>query len=312
MIYGVMVTHSYYIERLGFESLWMYILLLFFIPKGGYIKMKTNKLTEWFLNAETFTKKHSPEILTGLAIVGVISTAISAYKAGPRAQKILSEKRKDAEYIKKDDKESKRAVVFETIKEMTPVMAPTIITGAATTACILGSHTISSRRIAALSAAYTISERAVKDLNAKMVEVLGEKKARGIKDAIIKDKVGESPKDEKGQPIIFTSNNGDVLCKDLYSGRPFHSNAQKIGRAINELSAEVRTDMYVSLNDFYEKINSPELPKIPLGERLGWNVDDLINGSLPITFTAILTDDQVPCLCVDYDIYLREDFRRLY
>lgn len=273
--------------------------------------MKSEGITKLLAKITDNTKKYSPEILTGLAIVGLISTAIASYKAAPKVEHILEEKRKDMRDIKKNDKETKRAVMFEIAKEITPVIIPPVIMGGATTACILGSHSISTRRIAAISAAYTISEKTVKDLNTKMVEVLGDKKTRSIKDAIIKDKVGESPKDKNGQQIIFARSDGDVLCKDLYSGRFFHSNAQKIGRAINELNADVMTDMYVSLNDFYDKIDSPELPKIPLGDDLGWNIDDCIRGSLPITFTAVLTDDSVPCLCVEYDIGLRSDFRNL-
>ena len=57
--------------------------------------MKGNKVMEFLEKAEVFTKKNSPVILTGLAVVGVISTAYSAFKAGPRADKILEEYRKD-------------------------------------------------------------------------------------------------------------------------------------------------------------------------------------------------------------------------
>lgn len=70
--------------------------------------------------------------------------------------------------------------------------------------------------------------------------------------------------------------------------------------------------MYISLNDFYEAIDSSQLPKIPMGEDLGWNINDTINGKLPITLSALLTDDNKPCLCIDYDISVRDDFRNLH
>lgn len=69
------------------------------------------------------------------------------------------------------------------------------------------------------------------------------------------------------------------------------------------------TDMYVSLNDFYELIGIPE---IPMGNDLGWNVDDCIRGQVPITLTALLTEEQTPCLCVEYDAKLRADYRNLH
>lgn len=277
--------------------------------------MKRNKVTEFLKKAEIFTKKNSPVILTGLAIVGVISTAYAAYKAGPRADKILEAYRKDIRDCHPNDKEARMAVVGETVKKMIPVVAPPIIMGGTTIACIIGSHSVSSRRIAALSAAYSLSETTVKNLNSKMEDMLGEKKARAIKDSIMKDKLkADSEKDKKilsdGQLVI--PNDGTVLCKDLYSGRLFYSNAEKIKQAIAKCSYEIISDMYISLNDFYEAIDSPQLPKIPMGEDLGWNIDDTINGKLPITLAALLTDDNKPCLCIDYDISVRDDFRNLH
>lgn len=277
--------------------------------------MKSNKLMEFLEQAEVFTKKNSPAILTGLAIVGVLSTAYSAYKAGSRAEKIMEEHRKDLKYCSKNDKEARRVVTCETIKKMAPVVTPTVIMGGTTIACIVGSHSVSSRRIAALSAAYSISESTVKNLNSKMEEMLGEKKARAVKDAIMKDKLkADKENDQKviSENSFVMTGDGTVLCKDMYSGRYFYSSAEKIGQAIAKCSYDIVSDMYISLNEFYEAIGSPQLTRIPLGEDLGWNLDDVHNGKLPITFTALLTDDMKPCLCIDYDISVRDDFRNLH
>lgn len=277
--------------------------------------MKMGKIVDMLTKIESGAKKNSPVILTGLAIVGVVATAYAAYKAGPRAEKILEAHRKDMKDCHPDDKEAKRAVRTETIKKMIPVVAPPILMGATTIGCMVGSQAVSSRRIAVLSAAYTLSESTVKNLNGKMEEMLGEKKTRAIKDSIMKDKLkADSEKDRKilsdGQVVI--PNDGTVLCKDLYSGRLFYSTAGKIEQAIAKCSINVVSDMYISLNDFYDAIDSPQLGPIPMGEDLGWNIDDTIGGKLPITLTALLTDDNKPCLCVDYDINVRDDFRDLH
>lgn len=277
--------------------------------------MKNNKIKNFLGNLERFTKKNSPAILTGLAIVGVISTAYSAYKAGPRADKILENYRKDMNDCYPDDKDAKRAVLGDTIKKMIPVMTPTMIMGGVTISCIIGSNSISSKRIAVLSAAYTLSESTVKNLNNKMEEMLGERKTRAIKDAIMKDKLHADT--EKDQKIISSDNfimpsDGTVLCKDLHSGRLFYSNAERIRQAIVTCSYDIITEMYISLNDFYEAIGSPQLTRIPLGDDFGWNLDDTIGGKLPITLSSILTEDDKPCLCVDYDVSVRSDYRNLH
>lgn len=277
--------------------------------------MKGNKIMEFLEKAEIFTKKNSPVILTGLAVAGVISTAYSAFKAGPRADKILEEYCKDMRDCHPKDKEAKRAVIGETVKKMVPVLAPTVIMGGSTIACVVGSHSISSRRIAVLSAAYSLSESTVKNLNSKMEEMLGEKKTRAIKDSIMKDKLRESEKNDQkllGDGNVIIPDNGYVLCKDLHSGRSFYSTAEKIKQAILKCSSDVQQDMWVSLNEFYDEIGSPQLEHIPLGDDLGWNVEDTVYGQLPITLTAILTDDGKPCLCVDADINIRSDYRNLH
>lgn len=277
--------------------------------------MKSNKIIDWLGKMEIGAKKNSPAILTGSAIVGLFITVYTAYKAGSRAEEILKTYRRDMIDCHPDDKEAKRSVVVETAKKMIPVMAPTVIMGATTIGCIIGSHSISSRRIAVLSAAYSISESTVKNLNSKMEEVLGEKKAKSIKDAIVKDKIKESEKNDKkllGDGNIIVPDNGYVLCKDVHSGRPFYSTAEKIKQAIVKCSFDVQQDMWVSLNEFYDEIGSPQLEHIPLGDDLGWNVEDTIRGQLPITLTAILTEDGKPCLCVDADVSIRSDYRNLH
>lgn len=255
-----------------------------------------------------FADEKTPEILTGLGVLGVFQTARMAYKAGPKGKEIMEAKKQDLKDTSPDDHAAKRAVVGEMVKEMTPVVGPPIAMGVATSACILGSHHVSSRRIAAISAAYSITETALKDYQEKTVELLGKKKAQDIREAISKDKVAKNPPSQGSSQIIMTSD-GDVLCFDSYSGRYFRSNAQKIGSAINRMNHNLRNEMYISLNDFWIDLG---IPTLPMGDEFGWNIDDCINGEIPIHITAILTPEEQPCLCVDYDIHLRRDFRNLH
>lgn len=269
--------------------------------------MKTPNFAKIMKKVTDFQEKNAPAILAGVAVVGLIVTAVSAYKAG---QKMLDIKAKHIDELNKNKEKpikEKKETIVKIAKEVAPVMAPTVVLGAASIGCILGSHSASRRRIAALSAAYSISETALKDLEGKMSDILGEKKTREIKDSISKDKLSKGEKPKENQVII--TGNGEVLCKDSYSGRFFMSSAEKIGRAINWASNEARVCMYVSLNEFYDQL---DIPRIPLGDDLGWNADDLVSGTLPITYTAILTDDNRPCLCVESLASVRQSFRDLY
>lgn len=260
------------------------------------------KVTEIANDVMDYAKKNEPAILSGLGVAGVFITGWMAFKAGPKAHYIL-EKHQCMIETGKDKKEETIACV----KEMAPVILPPIAMGVATSVCIIGSNSVSSKRIAVLSAAYNMSETALKDYQAKVTEMVKPEKVKKIKEELAKDKLDENPL-QPGTDIIITGN-GDVLCMDGYSGRYFRSNAQKIGQAANELSADLQTDMYVSLNDFYDKIG---LNHIPMGDDFGWNVDDLVRGQLSIDISAQLTPDNQPCLVVDYDCFPREDYRRLH
>lgn len=263
-----------------------------------------NKIMETVNKVTEFADRNSPALLTGATVAGVFATAWMAYKAGPKAHEIM-ERHKSMPVP--ETKELKRAETKAFIKEIAPVILPPIGMAIATSACAIGSNTVSSKRIAVLSAAYSMSESALKDYQAKVTELFDEKKVQKVKEGLAKDKLDKNPI-QPGQDIYITGD-GDVLCMDQYSGRYFRSNAQKIGQVINELSADLQSDMYVSLNDFYEKLG---LTQVPMGDDFGWNIDDLAHGQLDIDITACLTPDKQPCLVVTYDIYPREDFRRLH
>lgn len=272
---------------------------------------KSSKVSQLLDKVTSFGEKNGPALLTGTAIVGLVVTGVAAYKAGLKAHDILERKKEEMNHVETGDKEAIKAVKKETVKELVPVLAGPIIAGVATAGCMIGSTAAASRKIAIISAAYNFSEKGLKDLNEKMQDMLGEKKTKAIKDAIGKDRLDAIDLPKEGSPVLLMGD-GDVLCCDLYTGRYFRSNAQKIGEAINRLSHDVQMEMWVCLNDLYELINSPDLSSVPMGNDFGWDVDDCVRGQVPITFTAQLTSDQKPCLCLDYDAKPRRDMRSLY
>ncbi len=254
-------------------------------------------------------KENSAVILTGITLFGVISTGITAYRAGLQAHDILELHRKDMKDVNPDDKEAKRAVTAKTVKNMAKVVAAPVILGAVTGLSSIGSLKASQKKIAILSAAYKVAERSVQDLDGKMKEVLGVKKTRDIRDAIMKDKVDRTQDKLKSAPDTIICNNGDVLCFDSYSERYFASNAMKIESAIRQASTDCKVQMQVTLNEFYYAIGSPNLTDTKYGDTVGWE-PDMLDGYeelLPVSISAQLTDDKRPCLCLDYDVRL---FRR--
>lgn len=247
-----------------------------------------------------FAVEKSPEIFCIFAVGGVIDTARRAYKCRPKCDEIIAAKKKKLEQIAHNDGKARRAVYLEGAKGLAPVIAPVVIMGIITIASIIFSHHITKKRLIAITAAYNLADGSLKDLQKKMTETLGENKVREIKDAVMKDKVAKNPPPED-PAFDDLRRGGEVRCYDSFSGRYFWSSYNKICEAIINLTAETMREMYVTVNDFYDKLENPRLKPIEAGYNMGWKSDDAIAGSLPITISTQLTPDNEPCLCIDYN-----------
>lgn len=266
------------------------------------------KLKELLNKVAKYGDANSPALLTGAGVAGLFITAVMVYKASPKIHEIIDnykEKSKTAE-----SKEEKREVTKEMVKDLAPVVIPPVGMAAATATAIISSNTISARRIAMMSAAYKMSANALKDLQDRIEETFDPKKVQKLEESKAKHAV----KKFKDVPDIVESEmyDGDILCLDGYSGQKFRSNAEKIGRAINIISAKCANEMYVSLNEFYDAIDSPDLMHVPMGDNFGWTVDDLDDGMLPISKTACLSKAERPMLVVTYDVDLCRDYSKLH
>lgn len=253
-------------------------------------------------------KRKSPEILTGVGIGLGACTVGLAVKATPKALVLIEEKKRE---INRDILEESKATgqtMCEHVDKLKPMdvvrvtwkcYIPAAVTGAVSVACLVGASSTNARRNAALAAAYTISESALKDYKSKVVEVVGEKKEKEVRDAIAKEKIEKDPVESK--EIIITEK-GETRCYDMLSGRYFKSDIDMLNKAINELNRRLIDQSYMSLNDFYYAIG---LPEIKIGDALGWRVDQ---GLIELEFSAQLSGDGIPCLVMDFVDAPKYDF----
>ena len=252
------------------------------------------EIAKSFLSLKTAIKKHSPEILTGIGIAGMITTTVMAVRATPKALILIEER--------KEEIGAEKLEAMDMVKTTWACYIPAAITGTLSVACLIGASSVNARRNAALATAYTLSESALKDYQGKVIEMFGEKKNEAVKDAVAKDKVEKNP--VVTREVIITEK-GNTLCYDAISGRYFKSDIEKIKKAECELNRQMLDDMYVSLNDFYYEIG---LDSVKLGDELGWNVD---SGYIDLSFSSQLASDGTPCLIIDYSVAPRYDYRNL-
>lgn len=230
--------------------------------------------------------KYSPGILTGIGITGMIGATFMAVKATPKALYLIE--------TKKEESEVEELTPVETIKTCWKCYIPATLTTVLSAACLIGASTVSAKRNAALATAYSISEAALREYQEKVVEVVGEKKEKAVRDAVAKNQIERDPV-TKSEVVIIDSNS-NTLCYEPLSGRYFKSTIDKIKKAEIKLDRQMIQEMYVSLNDFYWEIG---LDGTDLGDQMGWN---LSKGYMDLSFSSQLADDGTPCAVIVYGI----------
>ena len=175
--------------------------------------MKLNRkfVEQAFRETVRFVERQSPTILTGLAAAGVVTTAIMAVRATPKAMAILEEEKLSRAYAGKSEKLKATEVVGKCWK----CYMPTTCMAGLTIACAIGANSINLQRNAALSSLYSVSSAALKEYEDKVVETVGEDKNAEIKQAIAKDRIAAAP----AQNDISLVEPDDVIVYDCFSGR---------------------------------------------------------------------------------------------
>lgn len=253
--------------------------------------MSANKFTRGVLG---FLDRNGPEILTGLGIAGFISTVAFAISSTPEAMRRIEEE--------KQKLHTDKLTPWETVKAVWKCYIPTVVMGGISTTCIVGANAASSRKSAALAAGYTIVETAFKEYQDKTIQTIGAKGEQAVRDAIAKEHVEATP--ASSQTIIVTDH-GETRFFDALSGRYFKSDMESIRGSVNTLNRRMMSEMYISLNEFYNEI---DLPGTKVGEDLGWNLD---NGLIEVKFSAQMSDDnRTPCIVINYAVAPKYGYSR--
>lgn len=224
--------------------------------------MNTQAISNFARDVRLTLSKHSPEILIGIGITGMIATTVLAVKATPKALYLIEEKKAELEVDK--------LTPVETVKTTWKCYAPAAVTGVASIACIVGSNSVNARRNAALATAYKISETAFSEYKAAALETVGEKKERSIRDKVSEKQIKENP---VSKSEVIVTGKGQTLFFDPHSHRYFYSSIDKINRAINKLNHKINTSPFcndgATLNEFYDEIG---IPGTMTGDSLGWTL----------------------------------------
>lgn len=239
-----------------------------------------------FKHFEKFTLDNSPVILTAVGAAGTVGTAFLAAQASWKANDLVDAENERRLLMNEKVVQGPKEVAKIVWKEYIPAAG----VGVMTIASIICANRISTKRVAAMAAAYSLSEKAYGEYREKVIEKFNANKERQVRDEVAQDRVTANP--PKDAQIIITGS-GDVLCHDLPTGRYFKSNIEKLRSVQNDLNAAVNEIGYATLSDFYVALN---LATTPYSEELGWTTSEL----LELHFSAVLTDDNQPCISINY------------
>lgn len=254
--------------------------------------MNKQVLSKSIRNAKLSLSKHSPEILIGIGVASMLTSTVLAVKATPKAMRLIEQK--------KEELEMDKLPPVETVKVAWKCYIPAAISGTAALACFIGSHSVHAKRYSALATAYKLSETAFNEYRDKVVETIGEKKERTVRDKVSKEQIEKTPVHKTD---IIVTGKGTTLCFDPLSHRYFYSDLEKIHRAANKLNYEINTNPFdsgVTLNDFYHEIG---LHGTTVGESMGW---DLTTGMIKVYPSAQMVEEGdehegEPCVVLNFE-----------
>lgn len=206
------------------------------------------------MDVQQFIKRNASTILTCVGAAGVVATAVMVAKEAPKVTTLLEDaKQKKGEELTK----------WEKVKIAGPIYAPSIITGAATIACIFGSNIINKQHQATLMSAYALLDNSYKEYKKKANELYGEDAGKHIRGEIAKDKyTGDGTLSDNSKELFF----------DFYSGRYFESTKESVMWAQYETNRAMYVNGAVCLNEYYELLG---LEKKPEYEDIGWSCGQL-------------------------------------
>lgn len=227
-------------------------------------------------------RQASPQILFAGGVVGVTAGAVLACRATLRVEDVLEESRErrlliestltetENAYYQADRDRDVTVLQYQTAIKIIKLYGPAVIIGALSIAALTRSHSILSKRNAALTAAYTALEKGFEQYRARVVEKYGEEQDREFRYGVRKLQLVQKETGKKttvkvpGEASIYAKF-FDETCPswhpDADMNRAFLLAQQ--GYANNRLHARG----YLLLNDVYDALG---LPQTRAGCVVGW------------------------------------------
>jgi hypothetical protein len=226
--------------------------------------------THMFRSGVQVLTDNAPAILTAFGAVGAVGTAVLAGKASYEAcGKVRNEIDSRFEEARTDPTVETELTRTEIIKIVWPLYVPAVTTGTVTVAAILMSHRISSKRAAALAAAYALNQDKLEEYQDKVKEKLGVKKEKEARTELTQERINRDW--NENSEMVVDANDGKVWLREDYTGRFFKGTIEDIKHAVNEVNHTILSERSVRMSDFYDLIG---LSHVSTSDYFGWTANE--------------------------------------
>lgn len=243
-------------------------------------------------------KKASPEILIVVGTVGVVVSAVMACKATLKVEEIVDGAKEDIKKVNEaiergeteagltytqEDKQRDMTILYsQTALDFVKLYGPSVLVGAVSIGCIIGSHNILRKRNIALAAAYATVDKAYKEYRGRVIEQFGEEVDRQLRFGAKKQTISETVKDENGEEktvekevdVIDGAVNSPYSKFFDESSRCWEKDANYnlmfLRRMQSMFNDKLKANGYVFLNDVYDAL---DIERTPEGQTVGWVYD---------------------------------------
>lgn len=227
------------------------------------------------------TKNYSPEVLTVVGIVGIVTASVLACRATMKLEttvdkvhdglEVAKDRKQLADYTSLDDKKAVTYVYTRGVVDLTKLYAPSVILGSISIACIVGANGILRKRNLALVAAYKAIESSYSEYRKRVVEEYGEEKdldyRRGLHVEKIKDKNGQK------RTLVTVDPNGISKYARFFDEQSVNwdktpeYNLLFVRQQQNLANDYLHAKGHIFLNEVYDLLG---IPRSKAGQVVGW------------------------------------------
>lgn len=231
-------------------------------------------------------RKHSPAILFGAGVVGVVASVVLASRATLKLEAVLDEVQSDLEkartldhpeYSEEDRKKDIVLIYTKSALQIAKMYGPAVLVGIAAIGALTSSHVILTRRNTGLMAAYAALDRATKAYQKRVAAVVGEEKEAELRfDAIEGEVIEETEDGPKNTKVKIRTGPGSSPYAVIFD--EFNKNWQQspeYNRFFLQAQQNYANDLlksrgHVFLNEVYEMLG---FPHTKAGAVVGWVLD---------------------------------------